>query len=108
MKTVEINKYKGLIEELEENIDERGLILTEDGEERYALLDIDLYESMMQDIMMIGAAGSNNPFENAELRVDVIDQNGLEAKLSPEEFEDLKEKVVEALERQFKPDVKYN
>lgn len=107
MKHIEINKFEGLEEAINENVEEGEVKVTLNGIDKYVLLDVEIYELLLADLLA-NETDMVSSLSDVELRIQGLNTNGEELKLSSEEFEDLKEKVVEALERQLKPKTKYN
>lgn len=105
MKQIDIKDFPGLKEAIEDNIVNNEVIFTENGVMKYVLVDIDEYEDGLNSIY------TNEPlnfFKGGQLAVKVMDQSGEDIDLSIDEYEELKEKIIEALEAQLKPDTKFN
>lgn len=107
MKHLEINKFEGLKEAIEENTVDGEVTVTLNGIDKYVMLDVEIYESLLDDLLLNETDPVSIPTD-VEFRIEGLEQNGVNLKLSNDEFEDLKEKVVEALEKRFKPNTKYN
>ena len=99
MKRIDWRDFSALEEELPQLQGEDALILAEGKEDRYALIPIAYYELLMD---LYEEAYQREPLRFAAPKeIRIIPQGDI--LLSEEEYEDIKEKLLDALEKTLKP-----
>ncbi len=90
---IELSKLKEIEEELEGLRDHEVLTVTEDGEKRFAVLPWSYYEQIEELAEMIADANKNP--------VQMI--TGENFDISYEEYESIRDQIIEALEKTLMP-----
>ena len=96
MKTIEIEEFEDLRNELEELDDEEVLVLSEDGKDKYMVVPLNLYEKYAE--MFETEDGVENG-EKAGVRVI----SSMPSDLTYEEYERVKKELIKALDETLKP-----
>lgn len=95
MKTVDINKIKNIKKELESLEKDEVLFVNEDGSSKYVCMPMELYETV-EDFINVD---EEELLKNTQIKV--INANDIE--LTYDEYEKVKEQIIDALDRTFKP-----
>lgn len=101
METIDLSEIEFLRAEIENMDPEQGIIITDGDKKRFAIIDMEHY-NMLSSLMM-AMDNVSDLFDNDNgSRVEVVTSANMN--LSYEEYENIKDKIIESLEKALKPD----
>ncbi len=91
---IDIEKLREIREELDQMAESDVLFVTEDNREKYAIIPIELYDAV-EDVL----SGLNDPVFVPQVKI----AGNQEIELSYDEYERIKEQILEAVEKTLMP-----
>ncbi len=103
MKKIERDDLSCLNPYLNELETAQAIVISEDGQDRYAIVHIDIFEDIKE---LIRPKNDVMSFEDVDLSNVEVRVVGQVKEMSDDEFDILKDKFVEMLEKQLRPSKK--
>lgn len=101
MKTIDLKDYPDFKEELKDFDKLDVMVLKKENEDRFVVLDIEYFDQLNE---LVKAKFNLNNINKEGFSIQIA---GLKPNMSLQEYEKIKNQIIEVLEKNVKPSVKY-
>ena len=104
MQKIELNELKEKLNDLSSLVDEEGLIISEDAEEKYVLISADFIDELMEVYQSDLLINPLRHLDAEDIDFKIVGDNKLQ--LSEKEYDQLRQKMMNAFDEFFKKNIK--